>query len=57
MLKATSLHYGVSNEGDTMYYPLKLADESDGTKRLMELAPAIEKTLSSGDIWLDGEIM
>lgn len=55
-LKAISLHYGVSKSGDTKYYPLELADESDGTKHLMALAPAIEKTLSIGGILFVDEI-
>ena len=55
-IKATSLHYGISKSGDTKYYPLELADESDGTKHLMALAPAIEKTLSSGGILVVDEI-
>ncbi|MDD4047899.1 MAG: ATP-binding protein [Clostridia bacterium] len=55
-LKAISLHYGVSKTGDTKHYPLELADESDGTKHLMELAPAIEKTLSSGGILIVDEL-
>lgn len=55
-LKATALHYGVTKSGDMKYYPLELADESDGTKHLMALAPAIEKTLSCGGILIVDEI-
>jgi hypothetical protein len=55
-LKATSLHYGISKTGEIKYYPLELADESDGTKHLMALAPAIEKTLSTGGILIVDEI-
>jgi len=55
-LKATSMHYGVSKSGDIEYYALDLADESDGTKVLMALAPAIERTLSNGGILIIDEI-
>ena len=55
-LKATSMHYGVSKSGNTEYYPLDLADESDGTKVLMALAPTIERTLSSGGVLVVDEI-
>jgi AAA15 family ATPase/GTPase len=55
-LKATSLHYGVSRSGEKKYYSLELADESDGTKHLMALAPAIEKTLSSGGTLIVDEL-
>lgn len=55
-LKATSLHYGVSKTGEVKYYPLDLADESDGTKNLMALAPAIEKTLSNGGTLIVDEL-
>ncbi len=55
-LKATALHYGVSKTGEIKYYPLELADESDGTKHLMALAPAIEKTLSNGGVLIVDEI-
>ena len=55
-LKATALHYGMSKTGQIKYYPLELAEESDGTKHLMALAPAIEKTLSNGGILIVDEI-
>lgn len=55
-LKVTSLHYGMSKTGDTKYYSLELADESDGTKHLMALAPAIEKTLASGGTLIVDEL-
>ncbi|NLM47158.1 MAG: ATP-binding protein [Firmicutes bacterium] len=55
-LKAISRHYGISKSGKKKYFSLNLADESDGTKHLMALAPAIEKTLSTGGILLVDEI-
>ena len=55
-LKATAFHYGVSKGGKGEFYPLDLAEESDGTKRLMALAPAIEKTLATGGILIVDEL-
>ena len=34
----------------------ELADESDGTRRLMALAPGIERVLSKGDVFLVDEL-
>ena len=39
---ATSLHTGIDKAGRHQQYKLELADESDGTRKLMALAPAIE---------------
>lgn len=37
-------------------FELGLGDESDGTKRLMALAPAIEKTLNDGGVLIVDEL-
>lgn len=55
-IKATSEHLGVNKEGKTDLYPLELSDESDGTRRLMSFAPAIESALSKGGILVIDEI-
>ncbi len=55
-VKATSLHPGISKSGESGLYTLELSDESDGTRKLMSLAPAIESTLSKGGLLLVDEI-
>ena len=55
-VKATSLHPGISSSGESGLYPLELSDESDGTRKLMSLAPAIESTLAKGGVLLVDEI-
>lgn len=55
-IKATSFHQGKSREGDHQLYPLELSDESDGTRKLMSIAPAIESVLNKGGILLIDEI-
>lgn len=55
-IKATSEHLGVNQDGKTDLYPLELSDESDGTRRLMSFAPAIESALSKGGILVIDEI-
>lgn len=47
-LKSTTYHIGLNCEGKASRYELTLSDESDGTRRLMTLAPAIERTLKEG---------
>ena len=47
-LKSTTYHTGLICEGKASRYELTLSDESDGTRRLMTLAPAIERTLKEG---------
>ena len=47
-LKSTTYHTGLNCEGKASRYELTLSDESDGTRRLMTLAPAIERTLKEG---------
>ena len=53
---ATSLHTGIDKAGKHQQYKLELEDESDGTRKLMALAPAIESALRSGGVLLVDEI-
>ena len=53
---ATSRHQGRNLDGDKQLYTLELADESDGTRKLMSIAPAIESVLKNGGILLVDEI-
>ena len=55
-VKAISMHIGLNESGESQLYPLALEDESDGTRKIMSLAPAIEKVLKSGGILLVDEI-
>lgn len=55
-VKATSVHYGMGADGNPRYYPLDLTDESDGTRKLMSLAPAVEKALACGGVLVIDEI-
>lgn len=49
---ATSIHQGEDKSGNHNMYSIELADESDGTRKLMALAPAIESVLSKGGLLL-----
>lgn len=55
-LKTSSLHCGIKKDGSTDKFSLELADESDGTRRLMALAPGIEQVLEQGGVLLVDEI-
>ena len=55
-IKTKSFHNGVSSAGKNESYALELSDESDGTRKLMALAPAIEFVLNEGGIFLIDEI-
>lgn len=55
-LKSTTYHSGTTKDGQTMSFELSLSDESDGTRRLMTLAPAIEKTLKNGGVLVVDEL-
>lgn len=55
-VKATSKHQGINADGMLELYPLEIEDESDGTRKLMSIAPAIESVLSNGGILLVDEI-
>lgn len=53
---ATSMHQGKDSVGRPRAYSMELSDESDGTRKLMALAPAIESVLSKGGLLLVDEI-
>lgn len=55
-IKTSSLHRGITEDGNPAFFPLELADESDGTRRLMSLAPGIEQILEQGGILLVDEL-
>ncbi|MDD2980961.1 MAG: ATP-binding protein [Hespellia sp.] len=55
-LKSTTYHTGCDKEGKTSQFELTLSDESDGTRRLMSLAPAIERTLAEGGVLVVDEL-
>lgn len=51
-VKATSKHKGCNKNGESQLYSLDLEDESDGTRKLMSIAPAIESVLTNGGVLL-----
>ena len=53
---AASLHLCLNRDGSSGVYSLTLADESDGTRKLKSIAPAIESALAGGGILLVDEI-
>ncbi|WP_455500937.1 AAA family ATPase [Gemmiger sp.] len=55
-LKAISVHQGRNKIGNTSVYTMELADESDGTRKLMALAPTIESVLSKGGLLMVDDI-
>lgn len=55
-VKAKSQHSGIDANGDSKLYPLELEDESDGTRKLMSIAPAIESVLKKGGVLLVDEL-
>lgn len=55
-MRATSFHRGLNHQGESTLYPLSLAEESDGTKRLMSLAPAVERVLERGGVLMIDEL-
>ena len=55
-VKAKSKHKGINAEGESKLYSLELEDESDGTRKLMSIAPAIEAVLNKGGIFLVDEL-
>lgn len=55
-IKANSQHRGIDSNGDSRFYSLELEDESDGTRKLMSLAPAIESVLKKGGVLLVDEL-
>ena len=55
-VKAQSKHKGILENGEAGLFKLELEDESDGTRKLMSLAPAIESVLKRGGVLLADEI-
>ena len=55
-INAVSFHRGIDRDGKAALYELQLSDESDGTRKLMALAPAIVRVLSSGGLLLVDEL-
>lgn len=55
-VNATSYHKGLKSDGSEALFGLQLADESDGTRKLMALAPAIERALECGGLLLVDEL-
>lgn len=55
-VKTSSLHRGITEAGQEKVFLLGLADESEGTRRLMSLAPGIEQVLQQGGILMVDEI-
>ncbi len=55
-LKTLSFHRGLTKAGLPEMFPLDLADESDGTRRIMALAIGVEQVLSRGGVLFVDEI-
>lgn len=55
-VSAKASHQGEKRNGQKETYELELSDESDGTRKLMALAPAIESALRIGGILLVDEL-
>ncbi len=55
-LTAKAIHSGKTQAGETRPFELDLSDESDGTRRMMALSPAIESVLKKGGVLLIDEI-
>lgn len=55
-VRATSYHNGINKNGIKTSFTLELSDESDGTRKLMSIAPAIESVLNNGGIVLVDEL-
>ena len=53
---ATAFHRGLKANGESELFSLELSDESDGTRKLMSIAPAIESVLSKGGVLLVDEL-
>lgn len=53
---AKASHQGEDKDGKKSSYLLDLSDESDGTRKLMAIAPAIESALHTGGILLVDEL-
>lgn len=55
-VKAKAKHKGINANGEEELYNIELEDESDGTRKLMSIAPAIESVLTKGGVLLGDEL-
>ena len=55
-VSAEAIHQGKNRDGENEAFSLQLSDESDGTRKLMALAPAIESALSTGGLLMVDEL-
>ncbi len=55
-VRASSFHKGLHSDGTPGSFELSLSDESDGTRKFMAFAPAIEQVLKKGGTLLVDEI-
>ena len=55
-VSAKASHLGMNQDGTKASYTLELSEESDGTRKLMALAPAVESALRNGGILLVDEL-
>lgn len=55
-VKAKAKHKGINAKGEEELYNIELEDESDGTRKLMSIAPAIESVLTKGGVLLVDEL-
>lgn len=55
-VKAKAKHKGINANGEDELYNIELEDESDGTRKLMSIAPAIESVLTKGGVLLVDEL-
>lgn len=55
-VKAKAKHKGINADGEEGLYNIELEDESDGTRKLMSIAPAIESVLTKGGVLFVDEL-
>ena len=55
-IRVKASHPGRTSSGELRTFELNLAEESDGTRKLMALAPAVESVLQKGGVLLVDEI-
>lgn len=55
-LKVATYHHGLDPDGKIKNYMMSLQDESDGTRRIMALAPDFENALQNGGLLIADEL-
>ena len=55
-VKAKAKHKGINADGEEGLYNIELEDESDGTRKLLSIAPAIESVLTKGGVLFVDEL-